>query len=811
MGEEKGRYYEGKITIPELLSPAGSLESVYAAVHAGADAVYFGSKRFSARQYAKNFDTAEIVQAIEYCHLYGVNAYVTVNTLAKDSELEEALELLYNIYDAGADAVIVQDIGLGALIKENLPGIGLHASTQMTSHSIEGVKYLEKMGFDRVILSRELTIEEIREIVKGAKVGIEAFVHGALCYGYSGQCLLSSMIGGRSGNRGRCAQPCRKRYNMRICDDNFHRDKLLYDGYIMSTKDICLIEHLEELADAGIASLKIEGRMKRPEYVSTVVSAYRRALDEGIAGESAIDDISTIFTRGFSTGYYYGETRGKKGMNYRSPENQGLRLGKVRAFDEKRCVAKLFLEKPLAAGDGIEIWSRDGEKENSVGFEVHKFADGSPAKSRGNAEVFVPRELRGMIAEGVDVYKTSSRALLENARARLGTRKVPVSISATCRSGDRLRVLIEDENGNKVEKISNAVLEPAQKDATPKSAIERQLSKLGDTPFEVKKIDITSDEKAFVPIGQLNALRRECAGALADRRKNAIKRHARRASIEDRLSNLPSGRARVRRLAVKVGLQFDSYDLLLNEKFDVLYIDLTPYRNANRGLNGNVPSLKEKLSLIVEKMHDREVALALPKITKSAELAHYRELLAPFAGKVKLQVENIGQIYAFPEFEKIGGHSLNCMNSIAAEKLGLERLALSIELSAEEISQMRVREIECIVEGPVEVITSENCMTTSAASCHACGRKLAITDEKGYSFPVITDANCRTHVYNSRRLRMLDKLDMVRASVLRLDLMHDSDEEALSLVRAYADALDGRNVVLPSSECTRGHYMRGVE
>ncbi|HEY9245777.1 MAG TPA: peptidase U32 family protein, partial [Candidatus Methanoperedens sp.] len=308
---------------PELLAPAGSKDALIAAVGNGADAVYFGGKLFSARRYASNFTNDELEMAIDYAHLRGVKAYVTVNTLIKDSELEEALEYLQFLCNCGADAVIIQDLGILGVLRDELPQLPVHASTQMTIHNAEGVKFLQEMGVKRVVLARELSLGEIHAIKSKTSVEIETFIHGALCFSYSGQCLLSSMIGGRSGNRGYCAQPCRKKYRINEAE-----------GYFLSPKDLNMSEHIPALVDAGIDSFKIEGRMKRPEYVAGVVGIYRKLIDRyfGSPHDFHVRDdekytLLQLFNRDFTTGYFFRNPGGGL-MSRNYSHNRGTELGR---------------------------------------------------------------------------------------------------------------------------------------------------------------------------------------------------------------------------------------------------------------------------------------------------------------------------------------------------------------------------------------------------------------------------------------------------------------------------------------------------
>ncbi|MFA7467967.1 MAG: peptidase U32 family protein, partial [Desulfotomaculaceae bacterium] len=346
---------------PELLAPAGGRDALVAAVQNGADAVYLGGRQFNARRGADNFDIKELAEVIEYAHMRGVKVYVTVNILLADTELREAIRFLHAIYNAGADAAIVQDVGLIRLARLVVPELELHASTQMTAHNLPGVEFLRDAGLKRVVLAREMNLDSVRHIRERAGVQLETFVHGALCICYSGQCLMSSMIGGRSGNRGRCAQPCRLEYRLVDKDGKPVADAGQWGEYLLSPKDLNLSDYIPRLMAAGIDSFKIEGRMRRPEYVATVIRIYRelidRALDGGdfaVTGEETVD-LAQIFNRGFSTGYFFGNP-GQNLMSYKRPNNRGVLLGRVKHYNQRVGRVEIELEAPLATGDGIEVW-----------------------------------------------------------------------------------------------------------------------------------------------------------------------------------------------------------------------------------------------------------------------------------------------------------------------------------------------------------------------------------------------------------------------------------------------------------------------
>ena len=347
----------------ELLAPAGNLLALKAAVENGADAVYLGGQAFSARKNADNFDTEALNEGISYAHARQVKVYAAVNTLINNQEIGEFLRYSYELAESGIDAVIVQDLGAAHLLHNALPELRLHGSTQMAVHNSAGVRYLNQLGFRRVVLARETALADIEAIIQEGIMEIETFVHGALCVAYSGQCLLSSMIGGRSGNRGQCAQPCRLRYTLVESLTGRPTAQPPEGQHLLSTRDLMLLQELPALLEAGITSLKIEGRMKRPEYVATIVKHYRAAIDqyygEGYLSQQAEHDIRQIFNRDFTTGYYFGNP-GRELMSYERSDNRGLKLGEIQYSRAKKI--GVTLSEPLAVGDGYLLLTAKGDE-----------------------------------------------------------------------------------------------------------------------------------------------------------------------------------------------------------------------------------------------------------------------------------------------------------------------------------------------------------------------------------------------------------------------------------------------------------------
>ena len=414
--------------LPELLAPAGSPEALEAAIAAGADAVYLSGKRFGARKFAANFDEHALAQAIDYAHLRGVKVYVTVNTLIREPELSDVAEYLLRLYEMGTDAVLLQDLGAALLARQIVPELEKHASTQMTIHNREGALWANHAGFKRVVLAREVSLDEIKEMKKETAaqgIGLEVFVHGALCYSYSGQCLLSSAIGGRSGNRGMCAQPCRKSYVLlRGEKDRYGRPTSLAaqtqrERFLISTRDLCVYRHLDRIVRSPVESLKIEGRMKSPEYVAIVTSIYRRALDAIAKGKWSPTtederDLALAFNRDFTEGHLLGA---RDVMGREMSDNRGVLIGSVASFDVQRGEAAVRLSGPLCPekGDGL-VFLAPGQE---MGLVVQKVV-----QKDGLLRLMTPERVR----PGTKVYLTGSTALAKKAREIIASAKTEIAL-----------------------------------------------------------------------------------------------------------------------------------------------------------------------------------------------------------------------------------------------------------------------------------------------------------------------------------------------------------------------------------------------
>ena len=544
--------------LPELLIPAGGPRQLRAAVANGADAVYLSGASFNARVNAGNFSDGELEEAVRFAHEYGVRVHVALNTLIRDDEMEEAVRFARRVSGFGADALILQDRGLAAELMKRMPQMTFHLSTQGTAYDLAGVEEARQAGFRRVILSRELSLEEIRSICSSTDAEIEIFVHGAICIAYSGQCHLSCVIGGRSGNRGSCAQPCRLPYELVREDGRIERPGKGGGSYLLSPADMCLVDHLPELAEAGVSSLKIEGRMKSPEYVAVVTRIYRKYLDLLARGtprkisEEDFYELCSVFNRGGMTDAYLRGESGRSLMSCDVPKHRGVPVGRVISYDRKRGHAVIELSGQLSVGDGIEI--RSGE--NLCGNVVTYLNDrGAMLKTAEAGRRVKVGDLEGKVVPGSTVFKITDRWLQQQAERSFqripGT--LPADMSVRAEEGGSLilrmtaplwRHNAEGKNADEktaerredreapqqnypaaeVEVVSRTALERALKRPAEEADIRRQLEKTGGTPYCLNRLDVRIAGSPMIPASALNALRREASEALTGLRLQRMQR-----------------------------------------------------------------------------------------------------------------------------------------------------------------------------------------------------------------------------------------------------------------------------------------------
>ena len=855
----------------ELLAPAGSYDAFLAAVENGANAVYLGGKQLNARQSAGNFDEQELEKAIDYAHLRGVSVYLTMNTLVLDSEFEQAVEFAKVAYRLGIDAIIVQDLGFAAAIREQLPEIHLHASTQMTTYSLEGVKELEQLGFSRVVLARELSLNEIDYICKNTKLEIEAFVHGALCISYSGQCLMSSIIGGRSGNRGKCAQPCRLPYTM------LREGNAVGEGYLLSPKDISYIEDLDRLVKAGVHSFKIEGRMKSPEYVAMVVSKYRKYLDEVIKNidldaetntlnsEQANSDTSTgtnkgtsaeknaqtgadarstkariseqdmnelmqSFNRGgFSKGYLNKKT-GPDMMTYKKPKNWGTYLGVVAAHNEKTGSLRIKLDSNLNMGDGIEVWTNSIGAESPGGIVTKIIKDKQLVRNAQAGDTVTVEIIRGKIRSGSKIYKTTDKALNEQATRSYtseASRRLPISGEFYMQKGELPRLILRDDRGNEVLKYGEVVAEEAQNKPLSEQRIREQLCKMGSTPFFVENLKINIDDGLVLPISDLNNIRRLAAQELEELIVSSYKRQVQSGYIKADTEK-PLMRAEPLLSAIfyseSRGIELSRLDV------DRLYIPFNQLISKDRQRD-----VEEARSM------GKEIYAAIPAITKgkwNGLVKNNIKKMEPIIDGFlcgSLSTLNILKQYQTVDSTKVfGDYSLNVLNGRTLDQLkelGFSGAMLSYELNLRNIEQLDIPDgflVEVGVYGKLPVMTSEYCPIGSVCAgrspegCSAICRvgTYHLKDRMGARFPVTGDPiDCRSTIYNANTLfapEAISKLAKGNIDYLRLSFVDESAEEIYNVINVHRQLINGKQADTDTIEeirargTTKGHFNRGV-
>jgi putative protease len=800
----------------ELLAPVGSMESLFAAVQNGADAVYLGGKLFNARQYAANFDDEDLKRAVEYAHLRDVKVHVTVNILIDDSEMKDTLRFIKYLYDINVDGIIVQDLGLAYLIRNIFPNFDLHASTQMTINNLPGAIFLRNFGFKRVVLARETPLEEIRRIHNSTDIQLEGFIHGALCVCYSGQCLMSSILGGRSGNRGRCAQPCRMAYSL----IDYEKGEIVFDEwkdkYLISPKDLNTLEYLDQIVDSGIYSLKIEGRMKRPEYVATIVKNYRQALDCGISSltEENREDVLQIFNRGFTKGLPLKDF-GRNFISYDRPNNRGMAIGKVEKVDNKSIYIRL--SKDLEKGDGIEIETAEGKYKGMV------------VDFSGNKGELLKIDRFDKVLIGSTVYRTSKRKLIEDAISSFEEEniKYPIDMEATISIGKPARLTI-DFNDKRIEVESDYVVEKAQKVGLTEERVKEQLLKLNDTLYYVDKISIYLDENAFMPVKEINGLRRKGIEKLNEYRLSLNSREA----ISDEEFNIrlnkyfslpKKEKVNVNRVSVKV-LRKEQFDQLDLNKLDRIYI-------------GFDEDLIE--SILAAKDKGKEVYILTDRILYSKDL----DLLKVKIEQVKdiidgVSVSNLGTLQFIVDNFNINIHGdlgLNVFNSFTVEALkqnGIKSITLSSELNTKQISRIVEKnqvEYEAIAYGYLPLMIMKHCPMALVKNCkddHNCesckfNSGYGLKDRKGINFYMERRHNLTT-LYNSVPLFMLDTLDKiykVGVDTIRLDFTFEKDNilEIQNMYYDFAKGLISKDEITQyckeyrdKNPITKGHYFRGV-
>ena len=802
----------------ELLAPVGSFDALKAAVQNGANAVYLGGKDFSARASANNFDREELIEAVKYAHIRDVRVFVTTNTLIKQDEIEDFVEYAKFLYDIDVDALIMQDIGVAMLIHDLLPDFELHASTQMVAHSLEDVQYLESIGFKRVVLARELTVDEIKYICDNTNVDIEIFVHGALCVCYSGGCLMSSMIGNRSGNRGRCAQPCRQKYTM---IDISTGEEIHSNGeYLLSTKDLNTIEDVDKIIETGVLSLKIEGRMKKPEYVATVINSYRNAIDEYQATKKVnistetMEDLYTIFNRKFTKGLILGEV-GEDVMNSNVPNNQGLYVGKVVDYNKKAKRLKIKLEGTLKKGDGI----------NLGGGTIGRIIKGKEIAQIGYKGETVELDFIGEARKNQPVFKTSDTNLIDKAQKTYTQdkefAKSLIDAEITIKLGEYPELKLIDKNNNSATVKGDKLVEKALKVALGEEKIETQIKKLGNTPYELDDLKINLDEGVSMPISLINQMRRE-AIELLDEARIPVKD---RAYKDSKIKYSPKKYAKDTNSNSKIRVKINNIEALksiINLDIDMIYYE-------------DVATLEQAMAMATA--NNKKLIYSAPRIVRNKEYKRLEK--SNEYCKENVQISALGQVKYYKEnSENVSfdvDYYLNPFNSETInhyKKEGATTVCISQELNIHEIKETTKytdMEIETVAYGYIPMMLSEYCpMGVVARSCKKDKRcatckesKYVLRDFKGEEYRISQDLFCRSTIYNSIAnclINNLDELSDAGINVFRLDFTHESPELISKITKAFINTVNNDfyvdiddQEIFDNMETTLGHLYKGVE
>ena len=829
-----------RLPVPELLAPAGSLEAVRAALANGADAVYLGAERFNARDEGAQLTLDEVGEACRLAHERGRRIYLTLNILLKPAELADALMFLGEAIDRGVDAAIVQDVGLVRLIQRIYPGFEIHGSTQMTGHDASGARVMQRLGIERVVLARENTLDDIRAIRAAVPdLGLETFVHGALCISYSGQCYMSGMISERSANRGSCAQSCRKDYVLDDVTNHVELDR----GFLISAKDLAATDHLADIADAGVGCLKVEGRKKRPEYVATVTNGYRTFLDRLAAGERAappstdVEPLAQIYSRGF-TGGMYGGRAGRSYITRDHPDNRGRVLGTVLRHEGREIVVEV--SAPLMVGDGVGFEAPDVRGGASVGFTIAEVRTLSRSDDGLRQAVTLPPRIT--VGDGWRVVRSSETALLEKARAsyaalpaELRARKARLDVRLFGSAGGPLKAVFVAD-GETVTVRSEINLAPASKRALDAASLREQLGRLGETPFVLGAVEQEAlSPGLFLPISELNHVRQQAVDELLQRRDWALqaKLAERRAKIDEALAVQTAPAPAIGDAPFDlVASVFTVDDARTAAAAGATTVVLDPF------LRHPTPPVT-RVKALAEELRAQGVTLRLrtPTIVRPEERRVVQKWLDLGLPMLSGHLGLVAELSAAGR-DVVGDYGVNCFNQHTASELfllGARRIMLSLELTTEEMLAVSApwegTGFDVFLYGRPEGMTIEHCVLSAAfdrtpTTCRdLCVQKhtnVQLTDPAGYTFAVATDSACRNRLLHSRPVEGSEFLPTLWRGGLRnyhlvFNVVGDPIAQVVSGYRAMLEQLahgerPGGNPVRAAvgTAFTRGHFARAV-
>ena len=733
----------------ELLSPAGNIEVLKMAVKCGADAIYISGKEYGARKYADNFTIDEIEEAIRYCHLYGVKLYVTVNTLIDEDMVGDAINYIRTLHKLGVDALIMQDLGMISYVKEKFPNLEIHASTQTHNVNKESVMFLKKLGCSHVVLARELSFGEISKIKEDIDIELEVFIHGALCVSYSGQCLISSKLFGRSGNKGACAQPCRFKYDL------YENGKKLNirDDYLLSMKELCAKDTIKNLLDIGISSLKIEGRMKSKYYVGYVTKFYRMLIDKYYNNEKLeftyeeYNNLLKLYNREFTSGFLNSD---KDVVNIKTCNHQGVFLGKVVSISDK---IKIFLEDDLFQGDGIRFGNDEGMVCNYIynekGLLVNKALKGN----------YIYLDNKVGLNKKCDVFKTLD-VKLNKEIDDIEERKIPVSFKVSAKLNSPLTISIVCGE-NKITK-SFGVVNKSINRATTKEDIVGKLSKLGNTPFVIKNVDIDLDKDIFIPLKNINKLRQELAEEL----------------------------------------------ISLRQENSITFVEKEVEKKKNNVQITNEISFLVRNELQVKTLIDKDVNIYIEDYNlynkyKDNKNIYYRSMRAGFNIKCEqnMLITNNGYLLKSSK-SKISDIYMNVYNSLTVDLLTnyVKKIGLSPELSVSDICNMLksyknrydcLPNVEMLVYGKLELMLMKYCpikyLVNKNEKCISClNNKYYLDDKKGNKFRILTDNIHNIRVLDYQNVDFIGDIEYLKnigVTNFRIDLLDETENEIDEILR----------------------------
>ena len=799
----------------EILAPAGSMECLKAAIAAGADAVYTGGALFGARAYAHNLTEEELLEAIDYVHLHGRRLYLTVNTLIKDREMEKQMyDYLLPYYRQGLDAVIVQDIGLFRFIRKHFPDLPIHASTQMTLTGVDGAKFLEKEGAQRIVTSRELSMAEVKKIADETELEIESFVHGALCYCYSGQCLFSSFIGGRSGNRGQCAQPCRLLYRT---------PEAKRPQYLLSLKDICTLELIPEMIESGIYSFKIEGRMKKPEYAAAVAFQYRKyadlylkyyeecpaeedpaayAMKKYRVREEDRQMLLDLYNRGgFHTGYYHTQN-GREMISLNRPNHAGVPAVKVLAKKGRNVTAKALTD--LYPQDIIELPMRKGREK----------ADNYTCKDavRKGMNVQIPVFADTPFKMDEIWMRTRNSTLIDTLREEFVNGKIKERICGTFRLYPQEKATLTVKCRDAEITVAGEKAQEALSQPMSRERIEKQLRKTGNTEFEFSFLKAEIGEKVFLPMQSLNELRRE---ALETLEKVICEKYRRSGEVKDPEEDKTELSMEEEVLSgwtasVRTAEQMEV--ILEEEAIGRIYVDCTMF-----------PRIWEKDSYVewITKVHaaGKEIYLVMPYIfrertRKQYEAAYNRIFGAGWDGILIANYES----FAFLKEHGYTGRIMTDYNLYEFnqesrkfwKEKGVFEFTAPVELTERELQDLRVKDGDVFLYGYLLIMISAGCIQKTTRGCLKKSGQTTITDRYRNPFVVKNECDyCYNILYNYVPLYLGDRMEevyQIGPGRIRLLFTTERQQEVRQILSAYFEGKE-----LPEGTYTRGHWKRGIK